>query len=100
MRSVCEGVRRLIRGGHRDELVLVSEVGLPFAGSVRRGLERHLRLLGTDHLDVWLVGWVRKRWYVRDSVWSEMRRLREAGKTRAIGLSSHDRPLAAALARN
>ncbi len=99
MRDLCEGVRRLIRGGHRDELVLVSEVGLPFAGSVRRGLERHLRLLGTDHLDVWLVGWVRKRWYVRDRVWSEMCRLRESGKTRAIGLSSHDRPLAAALAR-
>ena len=99
MRNLCEGVRLLIRAGHRERLVLVSEVGLPFAGSVRRGLERHLRLLGTDHLDVWLVGWVRKRWYVRDAVWSEMRRLRESGKTRAIGLSSHDRPLAAALAR-
>lgn len=99
MKGICEAVRRLIRDGHRDELVLVSEVGLPFAGSVRRGLEKHLRLLGTDHLDVWLIGWLRKRWYVRAAVWSEMRRLREAGKTRAIGFSSHDRRLAAALAR-
>lgn len=99
MRDLSEGVRRLIRAGHRDKLVLVSEVGLPFVGSVRRGLEKHLRLLETDHLDAWLVGWVRKRWYVRDRVWTEMQRLREAGKVRAIGLSSHDRPLAAALAR-
>jgi len=92
-------VRRLIRAGHRDELVLMSEVGLPFAGSVRRGLEWHLTTLGTDHLDVWLIGWVRKRWYVRDAVWSEMVRLRETGGTRAIGFSSHDRALAAALGR-
>ncbi|OGU03733.1 MAG: hypothetical protein A2085_03125 [Gemmatimonadetes bacterium GWC2_71_10] len=99
MKSVCEGVRRLIRAGHRDELVLVSEIGLPWATPVRRGLERHLAALGTDHLDVWLVGWVRKRWYVRDAVWAEMCRLRETGKTRAIGFTSHDRPLAAELAR-
>jgi aryl-alcohol dehydrogenase-like predicted oxidoreductase len=99
MKEMCEGVRRLIRAGHRDELVLVSEVGVPFAGSARRGLDHNLRVLGTDHLDVWLVGWVRTRWCVRDSVWSEMVRLRESGKTRAIGISSHDRPLAAELAR-
>lgn len=99
MRAQMEGVRRLIRAGHRDDLVLVSEVGIPLAGSVRRGLEKHLRLLGTDHLDVWLIGWLRKRWYARDAVWSEMRRLRERGQTRAIGFSCHDRPLAAQLAR-
>jgi aryl-alcohol dehydrogenase-like predicted oxidoreductase len=99
MKELCEGVRRLISAGHREKLVLVSEVGLPFARTARSGLERHLRLLGTDHLDVWLVGWVRNNWYVRDSVWSEMVRLRESGKARAIGISSHDRPLAAALAR-
>jgi aryl-alcohol dehydrogenase-like predicted oxidoreductase len=98
MKEFCEGVRRLIRAGHRDDLVLVSEVGLPFEGSVRRGLEKHLQVLGTDHLDVWLVGWVQKRWYVRPGVWSELERLRQVGKTRAIGFSCHDRPLAAALA--
>ncbi len=97
-KNVSEGVRRLIRAGHRDELVLISE-GLPLAGSSRRGLERCLRLLETDHLDVWLIGWLRSRWYVRESVWSAMLRLREAGKTAAIGFSSHNRALAAELAR-
>lgn len=99
MRELCEGVRRLIRAGHRDELVLISEASLPLAGSVRRGMEGHLRRLGTDHLDVWLLGWVQGRWYVRDSVWSEMLAMRDEGKARAIGYSSHDRPLAARLAR-
>ena len=98
MRGICAGVRRLIRAGYRDDLVLVSEVGLPFAGSVRRGLELHLRRLGIDHLDVWLLGWVRSRWYVRDTVWTELSRLRQAGAARCIGVSSHDRLLAARLA--
>lgn len=99
MPEVCEGVRRLIRGGHRDRLVLVSETSLPFASSVRRTLDKHLRILGVDRLDVWLAGWVRNRWYVRDSVWGEMQRERDAGKVRALGFSCHDRPLATALAR-
>lgn len=98
MKELCEGVRQLIRAGHRDKLVLVSEVGLPFAGSVRRGLEKHLRALETDHLDVWLLGWVRNRWYVRPSTWNAMRKLKEEGKTRAIGFSCHNRALAADLA--
>jgi aryl-alcohol dehydrogenase-like predicted oxidoreductase len=97
--TIAEGVRRLIRAGHRDSLVLVSEATFPFAGSVRRALEAQIRAMGTDRLDVWLIGWLRKRWYARDAVWSEMVRLREAGRTRAIGFSCHDRPLAAALAR-
>lgn len=98
MPGICQGVRRLVESGHRHDLVLVSEVGLPFAGSVRRGLDKHLRLLGTDHLDVWLFGWVRAPWDLRPVVWNEMRRLREAGEVRAIGFSSHNRPLASSLA--
>ncbi len=98
MGELFEGVRRLIGAGHRDELVLVSENSFPFAFSARRELEKHLRLLGTDHLDVWLAGWVRSRWGVRPAVWGEFQRLRAEGKTRAIGFSSHDRVLAAALA--
>jgi aryl-alcohol dehydrogenase-like predicted oxidoreductase len=99
MTAISEGVRRLIRAGHRERLVLVSEVGLPFAGSVRRGLAKHAAALGTDYLDVWLMGWLQRRWYVRQSVWLEMTRLRQSGAVRAVGFSSHNRKLAAELAR-
>ena len=99
MKELCEGVRRLIRAGHRAELVLVAGQGLPFGGPVRRGLEQHLRVLGTDHLDVWIIGFVHQPWSVGEGAWSQMRKLREEGKTRAIGFSSHDRRLAARLAR-
>ncbi|MBM3268442.1 MAG: aldo/keto reductase [Candidatus Sericytochromatia bacterium] len=98
MRGLFEGVRRLIKAGHRDSLVLISESSFPFAFATRRELEKHLRGLGTDHLDVWLAGWVKSRWEVRPAMWAELERLRAAGKTRAIGLSSHNRVLAAALA--
>jgi aryl-alcohol dehydrogenase-like predicted oxidoreductase len=97
-KHLCEGVRRLIRAGHREALVLISGASLPFAGSVRRSLERHLRVLETDRLDGYFMGWVRNRWWVRKRVWAEMVRLRESGKVRALGFSTHDRKLAAALA--
>lgn len=99
MRPMVEGLRRLIRAGHRDDLALIAEVGIPTGWSVRRGLERHARAVGTDVIDVLLMGWVRHRWYLTGRTWAAMERLRETGRTRAIGFSSHDRPLAARLAR-
>lgn len=99
MRPMVEGLRRLIQGGHRDDLVLIAEVGIPTGRSVQRGWERHIRAIGTDVLDVFLLGWVRARWYVTGRTWPAMRALRDRGAVRAIGFSSHDRPLAARLAR-
>jgi aryl-alcohol dehydrogenase-like predicted oxidoreductase len=99
MRPMVDGLRRLIRAGHRDDLVLMAEVGIPTGRSVRRGLERHARAVGTDVVDVLLLGWVRARWYLTGRTWKAMERLRNDGLTRAIGFSIHDRPLAARLAR-
>jgi aryl-alcohol dehydrogenase-like predicted oxidoreductase len=98
MPAMAEGLRRLIRAGHRDELVLLAEMGLPTGGFVRRGWERHARALGVDVVDIYLLGWFQARWYVTGKTWVEMRRLKEAGKVRAIGFSCHNRKLAASLA--
>ena len=99
MREVAEGVRRLVRAGHRDELVLITELGIPTAAFIRRGFEKNARALGVDVFDVVLLGWVQARWYVTGKTWPAMRRLKEEGKTRAIGFSSHNRVLSARLAR-
>jgi len=99
MRPMVEGIRRLIRAGHRDDLVLIAEVGIPTGAFVRRGWERHARAIGADVIDVFLLGWVQARWYVTGRTWTTMRALRERGAVRAIGFSSHNRPLAARLAR-
>jgi len=99
MKSMLEGVRRLIRAGYRNELVLMTELGIPTGAFIRRGFEKNASALGVDHIDVVLLGWVQARWYVTGGSWPAMRRLKEEGKTRAIGFSSHNRVLAARLAR-
>ena len=100
MKAMAEGVRRLIRAGHRDDLVLIGESGLlPFGPVLRRACEKNAQALGIDALDVWLMGWVRGRWHVAGQAWPTMQALKAEGKTRAIGFSCHDRPLATALAR-
>jgi aryl-alcohol dehydrogenase-like predicted oxidoreductase len=99
MRAMVEGLRRLIRSGCRDDLVLIAEAGIPTGGFVHRSWERHARALDVETIDVFLLGWVRHRWYVTGRTWPAMRDLKAAGRVRAVGFSSHDRPLAAALAR-
>lgn len=97
-RGLVGGIRQLIAEGHRDALVIVSVVSVPFGFMVRRTARRMLNLLGTDHVDVLLLGWVRAHWYVTGNTWTMMRQLKAEGLTRALGISCHDRPLAKDLA--
>jgi len=97
--EVAEGIRRLIRAGHRDDLVLLSMVSLPFGWSVRRAWEKQSRAFGIDHIDIFLMGWVQGRWYLSGRSWPAMERLRQEGKVRAIGWSTHNRRMATELAR-
>ncbi len=71
-----------------------------FPGAVRRGVERMLRKLGTDHLDVLQLYWLSKMSAFTPRVQEEMVRLREEGKVRALGVSIHDRPRAGRLAED
>lgn len=71
-----------------------------FGWGVRRGAEKLMRELGTDHLDVYLLGWlgVASAWTTATE--RELLHLRESGKVRAIGVSIHDRPRAGKLAES
>lgn len=71
-----------------------------FPGSVRRAVERMLRKLGTDHLDVLQLYWLSKMSAFTPRVQEEMVRLRDEGKVRALGVSIHDRPRAGRLAED
>jgi aryl-alcohol dehydrogenase-like predicted oxidoreductase len=65
---------------------------------IRRTLEKRLRQLRTDYLDVFLFLGVKKPKHFPARVREEMTRLRDAGKVRAIGMSCHDRQFAGRLA--
>jgi aryl-alcohol dehydrogenase-like predicted oxidoreductase len=69
-----------------------------WAQDVRGTLEKRLKALKTDCLDVFLFLGVMKPSQLPPRVLDEMRRLREEGKVKAIGLSTHDRQLAGRLA--
>jgi aryl-alcohol dehydrogenase-like predicted oxidoreductase len=99
MKGLCEGIRRLVAAGHRDQLVLACGASIPTGGSVRRELKNHLRTLGVDHIDVWLLFWVQYHWYVTGRTWPAMARAREEGLVRTIGISIHDRKLAVRITR-
>lgn len=99
MTAMAEGVRRLVKAGHRDRLTLITMASFPTGALVRRAFERNARELGVDSFDVFLIGWVQARWYLTGKTWAAMRELTEAGKVRAIGFSSHDRVMAERLAR-
>ena len=66
--------------------------------NLRRTLEKRLRQLRTDTLDIFLfLGVMGKETYL-DRVLEEMGRFRDEGKVRAIGVSIHHRKLAGSLA--
>jgi aryl-alcohol dehydrogenase-like predicted oxidoreductase len=69
-----------------------------FAGSVRRATEKALRASGSDYIDVLQVFWVNRMSLLSRSVLAEMVKLRDEGKVRAIGISTHDRKLVGRLA--
>lgn len=68
-----------------------------FSGGVRRGLERALRVLGTDYVDVLQLFWVGIGAALTARTLDELLRLKDEGKARAIGVSIHDRPRAGRL---
>lgn len=64
------------------------------AEGIRRDLERALRSLRTDYIDVFLLFWTRSPERLSDEALACLRELRAAGKVRAFGLSTHHRDLA------
>ncbi len=71
-------------------------IGYP---NLRRTLEKRLRQLKTDYIDVFLFLGVMKGKEFPERARDEMIRFREEGKVRAIGMSCHDRKFAGQLAR-
>ncbi len=69
-----------------------------WAQDIRKTLEKRLKSLKVDCIDVFLFLGVMKPAQMPPRVFDDLQRLREEGKVKAIGLSTHDRPLAGRLA--
>ena len=83
----------------RDRLVIATGPTLGFTGgSVRARAERALKLLKTDHLDVFQLFWLGKTSAWTAATERELLHLKESGKVRALGVSIHDRVRAGQLA--
>jgi aryl-alcohol dehydrogenase-like predicted oxidoreductase len=85
----------------RDKYVVVSGPTLGyFKGSVRRGTEKILKTLGTDYLDVLqLFGLGMMSAWTKGTV-EALQALKQEGKVRSIGVSTHDRKRAGRLAED
>jgi len=71
-----------------------------FPGAIRSRVERSLRLLETDYLDVLQLYWLGMTSAFTAGNVDEMVRLRDEGKVRALGVSIHDRARAGRLAED
>jgi len=69
-----------------------------FHSDLRRTLEKRLRQLRTDYIDIFLFLGVLKQKEFPEQIREELYRFREEGKVRCVGLSTHDRKLAGRLA--
>lgn len=75
-------------GVDREQVFLTTKLPPDAAGRERETLERSLRLLGTDYVDLWLVHWPPNR-QATPSTWAAFRELRDEGLVRAIGVSNY-----------
>ena len=87
--------------GHERERYLLATGAYNYIwghGDIRKTLERRLRKFRTEYIDVFLFLGVMKERELPARVLEEMVRIRDEGKVRAIGISTHNRKLAGRLA--
>ena len=84
--------------GRRDDVLVFTKVAPDDEGSgirpdeIRSAIQRSLRRLGTDHVDLYQVHWPDERIPVEET-WGAMAELVGEGLTRRIGVSNFDRAL-------
>lgn len=83
-------VGRAIRdsGIARDELFVTTKLPPNDAGREPEVLAESLRLLGLDHLDLWLIHWPPNK-KAAPEVWQGFIAARDQGRTRSIGVSNY-----------
>ena len=81
---------------HRDRLVIAFQTYDKGGMLMRHFHEKGLRRLGVDYVDLLLMSWMRGM--PRGRMLETALKLKEEGKVRFLGISTHDRPLAGRIA--
>ncbi len=86
-------------GSQRDQYVIATGAYNLVLGhpNLRRTLEKRLRQFGTDSIDIFLFLGVMKEKHFPERTREELCRLKETGKVRFVGISTHHRKLAGKL---
>lgn len=79
----------------RDRLHFIAGSFEAEPARVIKDVERALRNLRLESLSLFVIFWVRSKERIRDDLREVLERLRTEGKIRQVGLSTHDRSLAA-----
>ena len=74
----------------REDIFLTTKIRPSDAGKEPAVLRRSLRALRADYVDLWLIHWPPNRRQLSRQLWNEVRRLRDEGLARDIGVSNYD----------
>ncbi len=94
------GFLRGLAAGRREQVVVATGAYnlIWTRQNLRKTLESRLRQLKTDYIDVFQFLGVMKRKEFPEELQEELRRLKDDGRVRAVGISCHDRRFAGELA--
>ncbi|MFC2172593.1 aldo/keto reductase [Acidobacteriota bacterium] len=96
-KSFCEGIRRVSRKNREDLIIVLQSYWRSFLGGLQnRSIERGLDALGLDYVDVMVLGWFNKR--PPKKLIDGALKLKEEGKVKLLGLSTHKRKIVPELA--
>ncbi len=98
-KKVTAGIKQVIRKNRENHVVAMLGWGL-FGRQIRLGVEKALRILDTDYLDVFKLGWLGRTSVYSRGVVDALLKLKQKGRIKAIGTSIHDRQRAGQLARD
>jgi 2,5-diketo-D-gluconate reductase A len=76
-------------GIDRSQVFVTTKIRPSDSGRVAQVLDRSLRALGTDYLDLWLIHWPPSRRGESRQLWNEMLEHQTAGQVRNVGVSNY-----------
>ena len=93
-----EAIKAALKRDREGTVLMTGPTTAHWGGNITRYVDKTLKRLETDHIDVGMVFWVGVTSSLTEDRLAEMVKLRDAGKVKAIGCSIHDRPRAGQLA--